>query len=595
MKQILALLLTYTLLAGNLLVAQSPASPEQQPAQGAAPAQPSGYGGNVFVGTRGLDNNNYLGRVSEYDTSRQGLRPSIGAGFWGQNGNVYLDFRGEHRGDARDQQYSFQLDAGGYFKIRTTYDRFIHRLDHDPLSILDAAKGSVVVRSNDFAPGAEYVPGRNEVRTEITGRIPSLPWLTLRAGHRSQLQHGDVQARTLAKCSNCHISAVSKRIDQRLHDLTAGLSLRFSHVAIDYDYLNRQFNERGLTPSIQYDDAVHPATLTDVFGNRVSFDNAQGLFPFSQVPDVRKSAHSLKARFGLPKEAKLSAALTSSHGENKFTGLGVDALGWSSKFTVPLGKRVNFVARFKKLDVDADDVFVDLGEPVSTAGPQAGKTFSEAYPGYGSVDYWRRSVVSRSQVTTSAELGARLAKFTTVRGGYQFNQVKRDNFEIEKSDTNRVFASFLTRQSSKRWGDWSGRIRYLLEHTRDPFTYRNAALPPELQPKPSPGNPPSPLLGTQYYTMYAARQANLTNFPNWSHSVEPSWTWSPNPRVSMTLHYRLRSEKNTDLNFSDWERDVHMPGAELWVAPTGKLNFTLAYSFQNERSRSLFVLPAFDG
>ena len=95
--------------------------------------------------------------------------------------------------------------------------------------------------------------------------------------------------------------------------------------------------------------------------------------------------------------------------------------------------------------------------------------------------------------------------------------------------------------------------------------------------------------------MYAARQANLTNQPSRSHFFEPSFSWTPSARAALTLHYRTRIEKNDKLNFGDWSRDMHMPGAELWLAPLEKLNFTLAYTFQNDRSNTLFVLPAFDG
>jgi hypothetical protein len=189
-----------------------------------------------------------------------------------------------------------------------------------------------------------------------------------------------------------------------------------------------------------------------------------------------------------------------------------------------------------------------------------------------------------------------LARFTTVRAGYEFSQVKRDHYEVERTERNRVFASFSTRRMGKGSHHWSGRLRYVLENTRDPFAYRQAALSPVMQPFASPGSPsPSPLGGLQYFTMYAARQAHLTNVPNWSHAVEPSWTWMPSDRVSLSMHYRFRTEKNDTLNFSDWDRDSHMTGAELWIAPQSKLNFTFAYAFQNERSRSLFVLPAFDG
>jgi hypothetical protein len=581
MSKLLSWFLILVMASGGAAWAQDP-----KPAAAAA-----AYGGNFFVGTRGLDNANYLGRVSEYEVSPQGLRPSLGAGFWAQRDGLAVDFRGEHRGDARDQQYELRLDAGRYFRLRTSYERFVHRLGHDPLLNLDTAKGTVVVRYDDLTPAADYVPGRSQVRTEITGAIPGVPWLVWRAGHRSQLQHGDVQARTLSKCANCHVVGTTKRIDQRLHELSAGLTVRASRLTLEYSYLNRQFNERGATPYLVYDVAIHPQTQQRIFANRVTFDAAQGALPFSLVPDVRKSAHELKAALDLPRDARWTAALVSARAENKHSGLRADSLGAGAKFTLPLGKRLSFTARVRKLDVDSDPAAVDLNENVSPEGPQAGKTFSQAYPSFGPLDYVRPSVASRSELRASAEVGARLARLTSLRAGYQFTRLRRDHFEVERTGTSRVFAGFSTRSSKT----WSGRLRYSLEHTTDPFTHRHAALSPVMQPSPSPGSPPSPLLGLQYFTMYAARQAHLTNQPTRSHGLEPSWTWSPSDRFSFTAHYRLRTEKNDRLNFSDWQRDLHMPGAELWIAPLARLNFTAAYTFQHERSRTLFVLPAFDG
>ncbi len=553
----------------------------------------NGAGGHVFLGTRGLDNANYLGRVSEYDTARQGIRPSAGVNVWVQRGSRFVELRGEHRGDARDQSYEVDVQAGRHVRIRSYFLNYLHRLDHDPLSDLDAGKGGPVVRHEDFAPGVNYLPGYSEMNTEVEVTAPGARWLKFRGGHRTYERHGAVQARTMAKCSTCHVQSFTKNIDQRTHDLSGGVSLRFDKVSIDYDYLNRQFNERGTTPTLVWDAPVHPVTLLPIFSNRVIYDNRDGELPFSLVPDSRKSRHGLRARVELPKEARLSGALTKSAGRNKYTGLGVDSWSWTGKLTVPMGKRLQFTTQARQLDYDADEVFVQLSEPTALGGPHAGKTYTEVYGDFGEVSFWRYSVRSRNRFSMKGELGARVAKLTNLRGGYEFIRLKRDNYEIGQTDTNRVYVSFHRRQRSTPWGDWSARFRYVYDHNRDPFAHEHAALPPALQAEPSPGG--SPFAGTQYYTIYAARQANLTSFPTQAHMVEPSATWMPNEKFSATLHYRYRKLKNEDLTQSDWSRSVHMPGVELFAAPNERIDFTAAYAFHNERSETLFSIPVYDG
>ncbi len=175
--------------------------------------------------------------------------------------------------------------------------------------------------------------------------------------------------------------------------------------------------------------------------------------------------------------------------------------------------------------------------------------------------------------------------------GYDYQKIRRDAAEVADTETNRFLVSLSTRPSRSL----QARVRYRLEQITGPFTHLRAAYSPALQPNPSPGSPPSPLLGTQYYTLYAARQANLTMFPSLIQLVEPSITWAAGERSSFSIHYRWRTERNDKLNFSDWERQAHLPGVEAWFAPTQKLNLTLAYNFHNERSHTLFVVPAFDG
>lgn len=559
-----------------------------------APADPppAVSGGSLFLGTQGFSNNGWQGRVGEFDTNKDGLRPVTSFSYWYSRGPRFLDFYGENRGDSRDQVYSLQGTLGRRLQFRSALDRFLHRLDHDPLSNLDAAKGSVVVRYDNLNPNRAYTTGRSELKTEIRGVINQ--WLSWRASHRFLQTHGDIQTRAISKCANCHVTGRATRVDQRLQDLSAGLSLRLGKKAVlHYDFTSRQFKEHGERPAQQYDVAQHPTSLSRVFFNRVQFDGTtNGLMPYAYVPGYRKDSHELQFAAELPADARLTARMMKTRTTNTHTRLDMDVLTWGARYVLPLGARTSLKAQLRHADLHSDDVFIQLEEPANPAGvPQPGQTYSQAYPAFGSADWTRHSSINRRDFQAVGELSHRLARLTTLRAGYQFRTIRRDDFEVERTDRNRLFAQFQTRSHNT----WNSRVRYTFETTDQPFLHAKAALSPALQLTPSAGNPPSPLNGLQYFSLYAARQANLTNQPTRSQLFEPSFTWTPSPRAALTLHYRTRQEKNDQLNYSTWNHTSHLPGAELWVSPLERLNFTLSYQAQWDKTDTLFVIPVFDG
>jgi hypothetical protein len=564
----------------------------QSPAPAAAPAAAGVSGGGIFVGTRGLDNSGWMGRVNEYEMNKQGLRPAVRNEYWYVRDSWFFNFTGENRGDSRASVYQIDADLDRKIRIRSDLERFMHRLEHDPLANLDAAKGNVVVRHDNLAPDRAFVPGRNELRTDIVGRINS--WIEWRAAHRYLQIHGETQTRSLSKCANCHSVAEATRINQKLHDVSAGLTVRFGRrVQLLYDYTNRQFKEHGATPTAQYDVAQHPSTLSRAFFNRVQFDGTtNGEMPYALVPGFRKDMHNVRLVAELPRDGRLTGQYLHTNARNNHvrTDLSVDV--WNARYTMPLTSRLSLKAQVRRTDMTNDDIFIQLEEPANPAGvPQAGQTYAQAYPAFGSVDWTRNSAINRTDWTAGTELSARLARLTTLRSGWQFRSIRRDHFEVERTDRNRFFAVLSARPEKS----WNARLRYYLDLTDHPFLHHKAALSPEMQPFASPGNPPSPLAGLQYFSMYAARQADLTNQPTRSHLVEPSFTWTPSPRAALTVHYRANLQLNDKLNFSRWERSLHMPGAELWLAPTDKFNFTVGYTWQRDLSDTLFVIPVFDG
>lgn len=577
------------LLSAWPLAAQQSTLPEKPEAK---PAPPSSVHGYVSFGGAGNDRNDYAGRVSEFTASPQGGRVVGGGAVWGNFGLTYFDFRAAVGGDGRDQDYWFNLDAHRWWRTEVRYSRLPHRLDHDPLDTLDAAKGAVVVRHDDMNPAALYAITRGELEINSKFTAPQLPGVEFRVGFRDERREGHTQARTMSKCANCHVVGQTRGVDQVTQDLTAGVSVRVGRFAFHYDYLNRNFEERAATPTTVYDLVMHPSTQARVFDNRIQYQLADGPLPFNQIPEVRKESHSFRASVELPREAMLNLNFVKTTAENEDTGLSVDSKLWSARFGMPLGKRLFLTARFRQMQIQGDNLWIDVVEPLAIAGPQLGLSYADVYTSFGSADYLRESEESRRPMTADFELAYRLAKRTTLRAGYRFDQVKRDHFEVYKTTKNAFRVSFTTRTQDRKW---SLRAKYQFEDIDDPFMNVKAAYSPVIQPFPAPGAPPSPLLGTQYYVLYDARQADLTALPTRAHLWEYSATWSPNARVSLSSHLRWRRQTNDDLNMSDWDNSTLSPGGEIWFAPHPKFSLVAGYYYHRSRGETLFVLPVFDG
>jgi len=75
---------------------------------------------------------------------------------------------------------------------------------------------------------------------------------------------------------------------------------------------------------------------------------------------------------------------------------------------------------------------------------------------------------------------------TVCRFGYVYEGLERPYFEVEESDTQKLRFSI----NATPWKDFTARGGYTYAHTDMPFTHLKAALSPQIQPTPSPREPP---------------------------------------------------------------------------------------------------------
>jgi len=549
------------------------------------------YGGYFGINATFSNTTGNPGKLAKYEPLQQGTRPTFQTGIWGYSGGVGYDISGARGVDPNDRYYRLRADFLRYWTSEARYSRILNRLPNDPMDNLDVAKGSVVVRHDNTDTGIDYCPYYQDIDWKNRVTMPFLPQLSLQFDYRDQRRKGTSQARASSKCANCHTTSYVREMDQDIQEYRTGAELIFKRTSLRYQFSSRDSEDKAPPLYHVYDEAQHPATLQQVFTNRVQYDQDSGPLPIAVVPHFRKKQHLLKGEVDLERFGRFQASYLNARSENIDRAYGFDTSVASGVYSLAIGKGLNLTLRARRLDIDSDSYYVDVNEPVANAGPQLGLTFSQAYPDFGEADYTTHSSEARRSFTGGVDGRLTLPGRSVFRFGYEYENLERPYFEVEETDTQKLRLSF----NSRPWKEFTARAGYTYLHADYPFTHRNAALSPVIQPYPSPGNPPSPLPGTQYFVMYEARQAHLTNYPTSSHQVSLNATWSPSDRFALTAHLRSRNDDNDKLNYGAWNDSSLAPSAEIWFAPSERIDISANYSYSRRNTETLLVMPVFDG
>jgi hypothetical protein len=98
---------------------------------------------------------------------------------------------------------------------------------------------------------------------------------------------------------------------------------------------------------------------------------------------------------------------------------------------------------------------------------------------------------------------------------------------------------------------------------------------------------------TWYWTdVYPNRQLASTNLADKVHEAKLSTTWSPSTGMAATLFARVRIEENDDVSY---EQQTYVPGVSLYYAPNGKLNLTMAYTFNKQETENQMCVGWYHG
>lgn len=575
--------------------------------------------GGVEVGVSALGISDDVKRVNEFSENRkdegvqgygkvklEGAKDGVAVG-------IDLDYQGGTESDQVKSQ-EIELDLNRLIRIHSESSAFSHWGDHDTLDYLNATmKSSLIttptdpaaqqkqpaIASDDYAADEDFMIIRREFKNEADIALPQLPGVTLHMGYRVEEREGTEQAITMSKCAACHVVGESKQIDENMRDLSAGLTGKFGGLTVEYDYLNRLFEEQAAAPTYRVDVANAPDLPypTSNFDGRLLYDYPDEL-AYEDTPDSQKQSHSAKVRLDMANGSELvgsyvyAEAKSDKPGDPGIYSLNVNELtselnAYGAKFKTKLGKNMTLTVSGKAQEIEGEDFEITFQD---VAGTPIVKNYE--------------SSETRDELKLKADLLIRLAKGQTVRLGYEYEDIDRHHDDLGDTESNIFKLAYNGRLSR----ELSVRAKYQYEDIDDPFQHSNATGVPLSDVNGLAAIAAGGVAGDNgvvytvasgmdlaYYTaFYSRRQDDLTNQPDEVHNAKLSSTWSPSANFSATAYARVRQESNGEVNDS-YEKSVFAPGASMWYATNNGLNLTMAYNFNKEETENKMCVGWYHG
>lgn len=309
----------------------------------------------IMVGVKASSKDGSKVKVKEYDSLDDPVGPLLKAKIKGRAGNTFFSMLSAVKGSFKDQYHAWNADFNRVFKQAFTFNSLYHRLDHDPLTNMDVvshARSAVYV--TDYDPTKEYHITRSEFTSSSRVSIPALPFLKVSVDYRNEHRKGEYQARTLSKCSACHVTAKSRSINSFNTDIRIGTNLRFGKANFDYSYTHNEFKEKEAAPTNHYLKVEHPEKIIPVFNSRIGVGNDEVL-PFDNIPESKKGTHLFQAAVPFGGNMNLTAQYLYATVENVGAGLQWKTNSFAGGFSTRLGKKGFFNVRFRQIKIENDN------------------------------------------------------------------------------------------------------------------------------------------------------------------------------------------------------------------------------------------------
>ena len=591
---------------------------------GLASAGDSKINVEIKPGYHFIGHDDEMTKVGEYESLSSGAEGEIKV-----NANIGL-FRGDVHAfyyDEDEKEWSAFLDFGRVLRVDYMYNSFLHRLQHDylykdephfpkaiPPNNVDelvafnpfwvyngtdvSLEGAQMVAADDLDSGRDYQIFRSKQEIHAKFQVPFFPYIIPEVRAYEENKRGWRQATFMSgKCTPCHIIGIGRRINEHTKNITAGFTVKYGIITASYFHTWRHFDNEAGTPQWRFDVVATPnPTLTDIFSHRLMYDGETS--GYAEIPDVRKSTDKVKLRIALPYHTTIYGSFVDTEVENDYTNKDYGITAYAGRITTTLlNNALTLSLKARYYTIDNDDVYVNVAGLSNDASFSASDPSPDYSRPISDFNYERKSNMDRDVTEIGLNVRYRLARRYTLRVGYTYTRIDRDNDKWKDYDSNIPDEEFLEDEDTtihhiklsmlgRPLKTLNFRLTYEYEHRDDPFENHNGiCLENRYLPRPG---------GVGYYNIFRNdyRTKDATNVPDDTHNVKLVATWSPNMKYSATLNLQYKYQENDD---SDWEGETYLAGLSFWLSPIDKLFVTLGANYEYNTYETRFDLNLFGG
>ncbi len=492
-------------------------------------------------------------RTGWWDVTRRGAVTKVGeyqdlksSPFWDvdlirSNGKRTVDLFGTGLDNESAQAGLYLFSPEHSFDLR--YQRFLHRLDHDPLTNIPPPSSGEEIVSDDLNVGEDFAVRVQDFRTSFRGKLTKdvkyrlNVWLRRKQGERQALgpHHG---APGVTDCRECHVVNQRQTIDWTTIRIEPIIEARIGPVKVEYSRPMRSFSQ---------DDGV----VVRSYGGFHGYDYA-GDFPYAVVPETVSQTDRLKLSLNLPASTQVYARLHRGDTRNKLRDTRRDFYGvdfrvsntYSPKLTLNSFARLNRqLNQFPPFLVPPEDDAVTV--PTASVPP-----YGLRQP----IDYLRWSTGANAR-WRPFRLGGRVGGLA-LNAGAEYGQIRRSYAEYVTQNPPGLIDQAATPYISYFAGTtmkWHPRF--------DTFVRYKGRLISD------------PLFGVNLYW-----GATNTNRPEQENEVQFGGTWLAADNLVASASVGIENRKNSS-EIANFTEDNYPMTFMLWYAPKPAWSVSGSYGY----------------